>query len=84
MEEAAAKVKEGAELASKMTSATSQALRLLSTRTAMRLGVTNKATIAQSLVTVEAGMAAVLDVVPTVMEEEVVNDSWGHWLPLCY
>jgi hypothetical protein len=75
MAEAATKVKEGAELTSNMTSATSQALRLSSTRMTMRLGLTNKATIAQSLVTAEAGMAAVLDAAPTVAEEEVANDS---------
>jgi hypothetical protein len=75
MEEAATKVKEGAELASKMTNATSQALRLSITQMTMRLGVTNKVTIAQSLATTEAGMAAVLDAAPTVTEEEVANDS---------
>jgi hypothetical protein len=40
-----------------------------------RLEVINKATIAQSLANVEAGMVAVLDSAPTVAEEEVANDS---------
>jgi hypothetical protein len=41
-----------------------------------RLGVINKVTIAQSLAANgEAGMAMVSDAVPTVVEEEVVNDS---------
>jgi hypothetical protein len=76
MEEAAAKVENGAESASKTTNAMFLVPQSLNTRMTMRLGVINKVTIAQLPVNGEAGMAAVSDAVPTVTEEEeVANDS---------